>query len=1255
MRSMNETLRVERVLTDRLMTGNVALRVLALALWLVFALIYWGLAPWWMIAGPLTVHLLAMAGFIRLSLGYRANPESQPIETWRVKYIVYASLTGISYGVGGALLVMLPPAEPRLVVTTALLLCAALAPGRLYEPRSYFAFAGFSLSILAAGLLQAQDSLSWALATGALIYLVALVLQNRPHYLAQRQQIELSIANEDLAKRHQAAEADARLARDTLKEAIENLPHSVVLWGADDRLVLANLNYSKSLPDLPEATTPGSNFTEALRAVAYRAPASMRPTGDPEAFISGTTHVYRNGGMAEYPVGEGRWLRGQARRTSSGGTVTTIIDITELKKREKEATDSRAVLQSVFDNMSDGLLLYEADGRWVYQNPAMARIHEMSDELLTTLPTFADIVRYRAVRGDYGPVDELSGGVEELVAGRVGRFTLADQPPERRRAVSGRTVEVTYRRLSDGRVLTIHRDITAIVAQEERLKAARVESENTRTTLQTVLDNMIDGVMLFDQDFRWRFINRQLMEFQRLTPEVAFPGASGRDILRFQVRRGDFGATTNEADVEALVEERALRMLDPHGTRYERRTASGRFIEFNFKPLPDGGTLAIYRDITELKAQQAVADQARAKAEAAQTLLDDALGSMASGVAIWGPDERLIQCNDAYRAVNWNIPEIVSPGTTLEVAAGAAMRAQYELLDLPVPEVEVANLTDMVVKQHRRGEGALEFPVGPQAWTRLTAARTASGGCVSLFTDITELRHRQRDLRKERDAAQDARDEAEAANQAKSTFLATMSHEIRTPMNGVVGTAELLEREPLNERQRRMVGTIRSSAASLLRIIDDVLDFSKIEAGRMELEEAPFSLRALIEGTTETLSVQVQKKGLQISAFVEEGTPDALLADATRIRQILFNLIGNATKFTDRGAITVRVGALAADVDTVTLGLTITDTGIGMDTAQQAKLFLPFSQADSSTTRRYGGTGLGLSIVRRLAELMDGTVSVDSVPGEGSTFSVALRVKRAAEMPAITPAPEPLPLQTGDLRVLAVDDYDVNLEVLVGQFEILGVALDTAINGIEGLNLWRAKPYALVLTDIHMPDMDGFELTRQIRAEEVVRGDRTRTPIVALTANALKGEAERCLVAGMDDYLTKPLTLDRLREAVSRWTAIAAAATAAAATAPPPLPPSAAIDRSVVSQMFGGNAAAVARVLGRFREAGARLLGEIEEASTDPAQVIELAHKLKGAARAAGAVHLGDLAAALEQSGRTADLPPLQAEWQRVVADLNAT
>jgi signal transduction histidine kinase/ActR/RegA family two-component response regulator len=1106
----DKTQRVERVLTDRLMTGNVTLRVMALGLWLVFAIIYWGIAPWWMIGGPLALHMLAMTGFILQSHAYRRLPLSRPIPVWRRNYILYAGLTGISYGTGGALLVMLPPAEPRLVITTALLLCAALAPGRLYEPRSYLAFAGFSLTLLAIGLVQAQDPLSWALATGAVIYLAALILQNRPHYRAQREQIELSIANEDLAKRHQAAEADARLARDTLKEAIENLPHSVVLWDADDRLVLCNLNYANSLPDLPQATTPGVKFPDALRALAYNAPESMSPNGDKEDFIAGTTHVYRNGGMAEYPVGHGRWLRGQARRTGSGGTVTTIIDITELKRREKEANDSRSVLQSVFDNISDGVLLYEADGHWVYQNPAMARIHEMSDELLKVLPTFADIVRYRAWRGDYGRIDELPGGLEGWIASRVSHFNDAEQPPERRRAVSGRTVEVSYRRLSDGRVLTIHRDITDIVQQEERL------------------------------------------------------------------------------------------------------------------------------------------EEARAGAEAAQTLLDDALGSMTSGVAIWGPDERLIQCNDAYKAINWHLPAIVTPGTTIEIASRAAMRAQYELIDQPVPEAEVEHLAQEIVKQHRLGKGALEFPIGPQAWTRLTAARTKSGGFVTLFSDITELRNRQRDLRRERDSAQTARDEAEAANQAKSTFLATMSHEIRTPMNGVLGTAELLEREQLSERQKRMVGTIRSSAGSLLRIIDDVLDFSKIEAGRMELEEAPFSLRALIDGATETLSVQVEKKGLEINAFVEEGTPDALMADAIRIRQILFNLIGNATKFTDRGTITVRARATDTEAEQVTLQFSITDTGIGMDAAQQAKLFQPFSQADSSTTRRYGGTGLGLSIVRRLAELMDGTVGVESAPGKGSTFTVTLKVKRAVETAVAPPAPEPLPLQTAGLRVLAVDDYDVNLEVLVGQFEILGVTLDTALNGIEALILWRERPYALVLTDIHMPDMDGFELTRQIRAEEGVRTERARTPVVALTANALKGESERCFSAGMDDYLTKPLTLDRLRESVARWTA----APPAPATATP-APAGAAVDRSVVAQMFGDNAAAIARVLGRFREAGARLLGEIDTARADPGQLVELAHKLKGAARAAGAVRLGDLAAALEKSGLGADIVPLQAEWQRVVADLS--
>jgi signal transduction histidine kinase/DNA-binding NarL/FixJ family response regulator len=1235
--------RVERVLISRLLGGNTALRIFSLTLWVVFGIAYWGHAPLWMLAAPAVVHLLAILGFLWLPWSYRRNPDAWSNEGWRRLYILYAGLSGVAYGGAAVLLFSLPYAQPRMLVAACIAVTAALAPGRIYEPRSYIAFAGINLSLLAVAAFLSDDPLALAIGVGALLYLTALLMQNSSHVQSQRSQVALSIANEDLARAHADAEAKARAAHAALNDALESLPIAISLWDADDRLILCNAAYAGYMQYVPEAITPGVSFRSAAHAAAYKLPQPIAPPGREEEFIERAVELHRsNGEISQYRLGPDRWVRGQARRTDAGSTVVSLVDISEVKRRESEAMGARAVLQSVFDNLSDGVLLYESDGRVVYQNPAMAKLHDMSDELLTTLPTFADIVHYRALRGDYGPIEKLPGGLEGWIQSRVDRFHRADQPPERRRTTTGRTVEVTYRRLADGRVLTIHRDLTEIVEHEERLQAARAESEQTRETLQRVLDNMIDGVLLLDRDFRCRFVNRQVNAFLQLEPGIAGPGASGIEVVRLQARRGDFGPVASEEEVEQKVAERLAMMRSPGGTRYERRTPTGQIIEFNFRPIPDGGMLAIYRDITQLKEQQAAAEAARNRAEAAQTLLDDALASMDSGVGIWDANERLIQCNSAYRAVNRGIPEIVRPGTTLEEAARAAMRAQYEMVGRPVQEEEAERMARLIIDQHRRGDGALEFPYGPQTWTRLTAARTKTGGYVSLFTDISELRHRERDLRRERDTAKAAQDEAEAANQAKSTFLATMSHEIRTPMNGVVGTAELLDREPLSERQKRMVGTIRSSAAALMRIIDDVLDFSKIEAGRMELEEAPCSLRALIAGVAEMLAAQVDKKGLKLTTEVDEETPDALLADATRLHQILFNLIGNAVKFTEKGRIVVRARAVGRPSsragDAVTLALSVSDTGIGMTADQQERLFKPFSQADSSTTRRYGGTGLGLSIVRRLAELMGGEATVTSTPGGGSTFAVTVTVRRGDGRAAAADKPEPQALSAHGRRVLAVDDSEVNLEVLVGQFEILGIALDTATSGLEALALWRARGHALVLTDIHMPDMDGFELTRQMRAEEGVL-DRGRTPIVALTANAVKEEAERCLQAGMDDYLTKPLTLERLREAVARW-AIDGGARA--------------IDRSVVEGMFGANPKAVARVLGRFRDAGARLVVEIAAKRQNHQQLGELAHKLKGAARAAGALALGELAAAVEKAGRGDDVDALIAEWRRVAAELSA-
>ena len=335
---------------------------------------------------------------------------------------------------------------------------------------------------------------------------------------------------------------------------------------------------------------------------------------------------------------------------------------------------------------------------------------------------------------------------------------------------------------------------------------------------------------------------------------------------------------------------------------------------------------------------------------------------------------------------------------------------------------------------------------------------------------------------------------------------------------------------------------MRTSAGTLLRIIEDVLDFSKIEAGRMELEDAPFRLRAVVEGTCETLSVQAERKGLSIVPVVEPGTPDLLSGDATRVRQILLNLIGNAIKFTEAGRIQVSVRALSITESRVHLALTVADSGIGMTEEQAAHLFQPFSQADSSTTRRYGGTGLGLSIVRRLAELMGGEAAVLSTPGEGSAFTVTLKLRvlpasaplADLSVPTATFETPPVPSGLAQDKVLVVDDSPINCEVLVMQLRALGVAADSATNGSDGLRAWRVGRYAIVFSDLQMPDMDGFEMTREIRRLEAADG-RPRTPIVAVTANAMVGEDERCRAAGMDGYIAKPVTLDPLRATLQRW------------------------------------------------------------------------------------------------------------------------
>jgi two-component system, sensor histidine kinase and response regulator len=385
-----------------------------------------------------------------------------------------------------------------------------------------------------------------------------------------------------------------------------------------------------------------------------------------------------------------------------------------------------------------------------------------------------------------------------------------------------------------------------------------------------------------------------------------------------------------------------------------------------------------------------------------------------------------------------------------------------------------------------------------------------------------------------------ARRKAEEATSVKSGFLATMSHEIRTPMNGVLGMMALIEETRLDTDQREYLDTARRSGEALLAIIDDILDLSKLEAGRMDVEAAPYAPLRAIDDVAKLLRPLASDKGLDLIVGVSGDLPTAVTGDGRRVRQILLNLVGNALKFTTEGFVRMEA-AIHTDPDGRRwLCIAVTDSGIGIDPATLARLFTEFTQADASTTRRFGGTGLGLAISRRLATLMGGRISVASTPGQGSTFTLTLPAQAAelAEPTPVRPAAVRRSREAGRPAVLLVEDNAVNQLVAMRMLQLEGCDVDIAANGIEAIASVEARihldepSYDLVLMDCHMPEMDGFEATRRLRSMASVPSG---LPIVALTASVLAEDRERCREAGMDAALAKPLQRTALAETLAQW------------------------------------------------------------------------------------------------------------------------
>ena len=541
---------------------------------------------------------------------------------------------------------------------------------------------------------------------------------------------------------------------------------------------------------------------------------------------------------------------------------------------------------------------------------------------------------------------------------------------------------------------------------------------------------------------------------------------------------------------------------------------------------------------------------------------------------------------------------------------------------------------------------------------------------VAVKQDITEERRMEEELLRHRDhlealvasrtvELQHALDAANIASRAKGDFLATMSHEIRTPMNGVIGLLDVLAHSPLSPEQTHLVKTMGESATTLLSLINDILDFSKIESGNVELDIGPVSIRKLIARVADIMRPLAQRKAVQLITRIEDGVPAAVSSDALRLQQILVNLVSNAVKFSadlERpGRVEIRAESAAAGL----IRFMVTDNGIGMAPEVFEKIFEPFAQAEFSTTRRFGGTGLGLSISSRLVGMLKGRIEVRSLPGRGTRFIVTLPltainapqevVAPASLAPAATPSQHPsfspapsstLGAATRQSPILLAEDNDINRLVIERQLVLLGLACDMAENGQEALERWRKGNYTLLLTDLHMPEMDGYELTARIRSEEPAG---RRMPIIAVTANALRGEDRRCIDAGMDDFISKPVQLDVLRRTLMRWlqtddahAPVPIAAHAQALTTPPK---HALFDAQVLPSLTGGDASLVEELLAAYRISARDTAHSLQkaQASANWRQVGELAHRLKSSSRAVGAMQLGEICAALEQAGRTGD------------------
>ncbi|RDJ07580.1 hybrid sensor histidine kinase/response regulator [Rhizobium phaseoli] len=813
-----------------------------------------------------------------------------------------------------------------------------------------------------------------------------------------------------------------------VREALEKLDHPIGIFAADGRPLVVNAAHRKGAGPAPAGDSAwGDSVSEldALRTVLEDLPVAVFVRDDQHRLIYANKYY----------------------ETFSGRARSEYLGMTEHEMFGPEGAEP------------------------IYQENLLALRDGISVELESEMPS--------------------KGGHVYPVISRVNRVITAD----------GRTY-----------VVGSFSDISPLKEREKALIASRKQEEVLHRDIESILRSLPIGVLILDNDHRILYVNDEFYSIWELPREDRFDGRPFIDVIRRNYELGRYDGTRTPEELYAF-RKHLFEAAEPEPI--EVGWAGGKSVIFDSRRISNDRILLTYADISAVREREKEIHETRAALERVGEMMRDATHAMSQGLAIV-QDGIIKMSNEAMADILQIPPHYIEAGQGwLGMFEFCATRGDFHGAAADILEGWRANIA-------ARQPISTVFHVGGERWVNMDATVSTGQHWVALFTDVTELKSREEELR-------ELLSRAEAADRAKSEFLANMSHEIRTPMNGVLGMAELLAKTNLDTRQKTFIDIIVKSGNALLTIINDILDFSKIDAGQMKLRKAAFDITEAVEDVATLLSSHAAEKNIELLVRAAPDLPAAVIGDAGRFRQIVTNLVGNAVKFTERGHVFVDVGFETVAGGEIMASIRIEDTGIGIPEEKLESVFDKFSQVDASSTRRHEGTGLGLAITAGLVDLFGGYIKAESQWGKGSVFVVKLPFAVAAAHLE----PKPLPINVQGARILVIDDNEVNRRILTEQLSLWGFDGVAAEGGSTGLAILEAAAdlgvtVDAVILDYHMPDMNGADVARRLRADPPF----VELPIIFLTSMDISGTEKEFAALNGQAHLMKPARANVLRNTV---------------------------------------------------------------------------------------------------------------------------